>query len=171
MTKKVLLLLAAALAGVIFSMLQPTKLKSLGEDTLGVNHPDINVTDAEIVEETDNSLKVRYYLHNNTGETPISACGEVNYGSDGYAWGCQPIIVPAHTGNIVITYLLASTARSIECSDSIGVFFYVGSGHHFYKHLFSYEKIWHKNPGAESWSTYKERGCEQPRPISELQKL
>ncbi|WP_049630592.1 hypothetical protein [Cellvibrio sp. pealriver] len=171
MTKKILLLITATLMGVIFSIIQPIKLKSLGSEATESNAPNIEVTRAEIVEETDNSLTIRYSLRNYAEEAQISACGEVNYASYGYAWGCKPVIIPPFAGSIDITYVMASTSRPIECSDSVGIHLYIGSGYHFYKHLFAYDKIWHKNPGADSWSTYHSRGCEPPRPTGELQRL
>ncbi|WP_331344513.1 hypothetical protein [Cellvibrio sp. UBA7661] len=171
MAKKILLLTAAALIGVLFSMLQPIALKSIGSESLGKNNPNIRVTHAEIAEETDNSLTIRYSLRNYAEGVQISACGEVNYATYGYAWGCKPVIIPPYAGSIDITYAMASTARPIECSDNVGIHLYIGSGYHFYKHLFAYDKIWHKNPGAESWSTYHSRGCEPPRQTSELQHL
>lgn len=171
MKKKVLLLITAVLVGVLVSVLQPIKLKSLGDEILGHDIPNISVTSAEVVEETDNSLTIRYHLHNSIQKTVISACGDIYYANDAYAWGCKPVIVPTYAASVEITYLLASTARSIECSDSVGIRFYIGSGYSFYKHIFSYEKVWHKNPGAESWSTFHNRGCELPRPLSELQRL
>jgi hypothetical protein len=171
MAKKIILLFAATLAGVLLSILQPIKLKSLGDETLDSNAPNISVSGAALVEETDSSLTIRYYLRNSAETNRISACGDVYYANDAYAWGCKPVIIPAYAGSIDITYLLASTARSIECSDSVGIRLYVGSGFSFYRHLFSYEKVWHKNPSTESWNTYNERGCEPPRPLSELQRL
>jgi hypothetical protein len=171
MRKKISLLIVAVIAGALLSILQPIKLKSLGHETLNSEAPNISVTDAEIVEETDNSLTIRYHLRNAVEGVHISACGDVYYANDGYAWGCKPVIIPAYAGTIDITYLLASTARSIECSDSVGIRLYIGSGFSFYRHLFAYEKVWHKNPGTESWTTYNERGCEPPRPLSELLRL
>lgn len=171
MRKKILFLIAAAIAGALFSILLPVKLRSLGDETLGNDTPNISVSDAEIVAETDNSFTIRYYLRNSVEGARISACGDVYYANDGYAWGCKPVIIPAYAGSIDITYLLASTARSIECSDSVGIRLYIGNGFSFYRHLFAYEKVWHKNPGTESWTTYKERGCEPPRPLSELLRL
>lgn len=171
MNKKIFLLFVALFAGVLFSMLQPAKIKSLGEETFGSDAPDISVSGAEITAETDNSLTIRYYLRNKVEGVPISACGEVNYANDAYAWGCKPVIIPAYEGNIEITYVMASTARSIECSDTVGIFLYLGSGYQFYQHKFAYEKVWHKNPSKESWDAYQTRGCEQPRPVNELQRL
>lgn len=171
MAKKIILLIAAAFAGVLLSILQPIKLKSLGDETLNNDAPNISISGAEIVEETDNSFTIRYYLRNSVEGARISACGDVYYANDGYAWGCKPVIIPAYAGSIDITYLLASTARSIECSDSVGIRLYIGSGFSFYRHLFAYEKVWHKNPGTESWTTYRQRGCEPPRPLSELLRL
>lgn len=171
MTKKVFLLAVAVLAGFLFSMLQPIKLKSIGEETLGDNSTRIRVTSAEIISEADNSLTIRYQLRDAVDATRISACGEVNYANYGYAWGCKPVVIPAYAAHVDITYVLASTARSIECSDSVGIHLYIGSSYPFYKQLFAYDKIWHKTPGAESWETYRARGCEQPRSISELQHL
>lgn len=171
MIKKIILGLAALTFGIMFSIFQPITLKSIGEEKHGKSPPDIRVKSAEIVAEEDNRLTVRYHLRNHVESTPISACGEINYTDYPYAWGCKPVIIPPYAGNIEITYTLASTARSIECSDSVTIFLYVGTNYHFYVHKFAYDKVWHKNPDAESWETYKARGCEPPRSISELQKL
>lgn len=168
MVKKISWLLAALIAGVIFSTITPAKLESKGEEISGTGKPEIRVTSAEIVDETDNSLRVRYYLRNLVDATEISACGDVNYATDGYSWGCAPVIVPAYAGHVEITYTMARIARSIECSDTVSIFLYLGRSHHFYQHTFAYEKVWHKNPGEESRRTYTARGCEPPRPVSEL---
>lgn len=171
MKKKIILLALAGTAGILFSVLQPKKLKSMGEESLGNNNPSISATAAEIMEETDNSLTIRYHLKNGLSDLTISACGDVRYASNGYSWGCKPVLIQPYAGSVDITYLLASTARSIECSDSVGVFFYIGRDYHFYQHMFAYEKIWHKNPSEESWKNYQERGCEEPKSVNELQHL
>ena len=135
-------------------------LNSLGATPPEDSAPDIIVTGAEIVSETDNSLLVRYSLDNNSGDIAVSACGDVEYGNNGYAWGCRPLIIPKNAKSIEITYALAFSARKIECSDSVGIRLYIGSGFSFYTHTFALEKVWHKSPGIMSWFNYRQHGCE-----------
>ena len=170
MLKQIILICALAGAGyVAYLKFSPQltgpnrvgeQLNSLGDEVSGKDSPKINVISAEIVQETDNSLRIRYHLRNHADDIAVSACGDVSYASNSYPWGCQPLIIPAQALSIDITYLLASSARAIECSDSVSVHFYIGSGFSFYQHRFALEKIWHKEPGPMSWFNYRQSGCQ-----------
>lgn len=136
------------------------ELASFQEEFLIPNVEALTIKSAQIVNETDNTLIIRYHYQGHTEGLRITACGNVSYNKIDYFWGCRPTLLTTSSGHIDIYYQLASTAHDTECSDSVLVNLYDTNGSVFYEHSFKLQKVWHKAPSLLSWYHYRKNGCE-----------
>jgi len=82
-----------------------------------------------------------------TGEQGrATTCGNIDGKYSKGVWSCSPTAIRERRGFTMLRFGLTSSARSIECSDSITVTMYDQNGHTFHRETFPYKKVWVKNP-------------------------
>ncbi len=134
-------------------------LASIQEERASVAVAGFAVPQATVLAESDQSVTLRFQYAGLPQGLALTACGEVTDNGMHGPWGCQPRRLSALDGTVDVHFVLATGARPRECSDRIGISVYGDDGQVVYRHVFSWQKVWHREPGMASWYRYKHEGC------------
>lgn len=139
-------------------------LSSLQEEKLALEKQSFSVSSAQIIEEADNRIVIRFSYRGNDLEWLLNACGDITENRMSGPWGCEPrALQSAGSGMVDIGFVIANSdtqkSRSRECSDMVDISVYGVDGVVFYRNRFALEKVWHRDPGGWSWYRYRHEGC------------